>query len=81
MKLASLNTFDENHAGATFNVVDFHKVSFSLRSLENGIDVSEIAKHTPLDFGLTSGGGHKHAAGMRLDLESLSKVITKFDLA
>jgi uncharacterized protein len=29
---------------------------FSLRSCENGVDVSEIAKQ----FG---GGGHKHAAG------------------
>lgn len=35
-----------------------HRV-FSLRSTENGMDVSEIAK----EFG---GGGHKHAAGFRV---------------
>lgn len=34
-------------------------MSYSLRSREGGVDVSEIAKQ----FG---GGGHKHAAGFRL---------------
>jgi len=33
---------------------------FSLRSQEGGIDVSEIA----IKFG---GGGHKHAAGFKVD--------------
>ena len=40
---------------------------FSLRSSENGIDVSEIAKK----FG---GGGHKHAAGYRIKTERVNKL-------
>lgn len=42
---------------------------FSLRSAENGIDVSEVAKK----YG---GGGHKHAAGFRVSYE----VAAKFEL-
>ena len=37
---------------------------FSLRSAEDGLDVSEIAK-------LFGGGGHKHAAGFRVQLKSI----------
>ena len=39
---------------------------FSLRSQENGIDVSEIAK-------LYGGGGHKHASGFRVPFAQLEK--------
>jgi len=41
--------------------------TFSLRSAENGLDVSEIAKQ----FG---GGGHKHAGGFRLGFDELHKL-------
>lgn len=40
--------------------------SFSLRSAENGMDVSEIASQ----YG---GGGHKHAAGFRVPLSELTE--------
>ena len=43
--------------GATF-YYDGEGVNWSLRSDDNGVDVSDIAKK----FG---GGGHKHAAGFR----------------
>lgn len=39
-------------------------VTWSLRSRENGLDVSEIAKQ----FG---GGGHKHAAGFRIKITNI----------
>jgi uncharacterized protein len=44
--------------GATF-YLDGKSAIFSLRSTEDGIDVSEIAK-------LYGGGGHKHAAGFKV---------------
>lgn len=43
-----------------------HRV-YSLRSCDNGMDVSEIAKQYP------GGGGHKHAAGFRIPLSSIMK--------
>jgi nanoRNase/pAp phosphatase (c-di-AMP/oligoRNAs hydrolase) len=43
----------------TYYDTALHRV-FSLRSRESGIDVSEIA----VRFG---GGGHKHAAGFKVD--------------
>lgn len=49
-------------AGEPFAAVfwaDEHGTNFSLRSDENGLDVSTIAQ-------LYGGGGHKHAAGFRL---------------
>lgn len=46
--------------GATF-YVDENSAYFSLRSTEEGIDVSDIAK----SYG---GGGHKHAAGFKVPL-------------
>lgn len=44
---------------ATYYDTKEHRV-FSLRSLETGIDVSEIAKQY-------NGGGHKHASGFKVD--------------
>lgn len=44
--------------------------SFSLRSAQDGVDVSEIAA-------LFGGGGHKHAAGFGLAFEDLPLLITK----
>ena len=41
---------------------------FSLRSAEDGLDVSEIAKK----YG---GGGHKHAAGFRLGYDELNRLL------
>ena len=46
--------------GATF-YLDGTSAYFSLRSTEDGIDVSEVAK-------LYGGGGHKHAAGFKTTL-------------
>lgn len=43
---------------ATYYDTDSHRV-FSLRSVEGGMDVAEIAK-------LYGGGGHKHAAGFKV---------------
>ena len=40
---------------------------FSLRSADNGLDVSEIAK-------LFGGGGHPHAAGFRLGFDELDRL-------
>ena len=45
-------------------------VEYSLRSRENGIDVSEIA-------GLFGGGGHKHAAGFNIKVEDINYDSTK----
>ncbi|MEM7020303.1 MAG: DHHA1 domain-containing protein [Pseudomonadota bacterium] len=49
---------DKNIFGAAFWIGE-HGRSYSLRSRNNGIDVSEIAK-------LYGGGGHRHAAGFRV---------------
>lgn len=46
--------------GATYYIDKNGFYQFSLRSTDKGVDVSEIAKK----YG---GGGHKHAAGFRLD--------------
>lgn len=43
-------------------------VIFSLRSSQDGLDVSEIAKK----FG---GGGHKHAAGFKVDIKDLWELL------
>lgn len=40
---------------------------YSLRSSEDGVDVSEVAA-------LFGGGGHKHAAGFQLDFDALHKL-------
>ena len=57
------------HPDIKFSImVDMSCNSISLRSAENGADVSEIAKH----FG---GGGHKHAAGFNFDKGLYSKVL------
>lgn len=50
--------------GGTYAVVGPDRVLVSLRSREEGCDVSEIAKR----FG---GGGHKHAAGFEIELQTL----------
>lgn len=57
------------HPDIKFSImIDMSYNSVSLRSAENGADVSEIAKH----FG---GGGHKHAAGFNFDKGLSSKVL------
>lgn len=48
----------DGYFGATF-YIDKEYAYFSLRSTEDGIDVSEIAKQY-------EGGGHKHAAGFKV---------------
>jgi oligoribonuclease NrnB/cAMP/cGMP phosphodiesterase (DHH superfamily) len=53
----------EPFAACWFQVPD--GVVFSLRSTEDGLDVSEIAKQ----YG---GGGHKHAAGFKIPFEKFS---------
>jgi hypothetical protein len=45
---------------------------FSLRSAEQGVDVSEIAR----SFG---GGGHRHAAGFRLSFEEAEQLFEADD--
>jgi oligoribonuclease NrnB/cAMP/cGMP phosphodiesterase (DHH superfamily) len=42
---------------------------FSLRSKENGADVSEIAKQFP------GGGGHKHSSGFKVPMEEFQKML------
>lgn len=49
------------------------KRSFDLRSIEGGIDVSEIAR-------LYGGGGHKRAAGFTVDKPDIIKPISRSDL-
>jgi len=67
MRFAS-DTADELSAGHPFGVTYWVRadamVQWSLRSREDGIDVSEIAK----TFG---GGGHKHAAGFQTPITYL----------
>ncbi len=55
--------------GATYWITASGGVRFSLRSLAEGLDVSEIAK----TFG---GGGHEHAAGFEVSLEQLAQMIS-----
>jgi uncharacterized protein len=57
---ANLMAEGEPFAATYYNDADDHAV-FSLRSREGGVDVSEVAK-------LYGGGGHKHAAGFRIEL-------------
>lgn len=52
--------------GATF-YLDGESAYFSLRSTEDGVDVSEVAK-------LYGGGGHKHAAGFKKFVGKLASV-------
>jgi nanoRNase/pAp phosphatase (c-di-AMP/oligoRNAs hydrolase) len=40
---------------------------YSLRSVEGGVDVSEVAA-------LFGGGGHKHAAGFKIPLDRINEV-------
>lgn len=49
--------------GATYFFIDEETIQWSLRSREDGIDVSEVAKK----FG---GGGHRNAAGFRTKINS-----------
>ena len=53
--------------GSTF-YLDGNSAQFSLRSTEEGADVSEIAK-------MYGGGGHKHAAGFKVSLPFNGKVL------
>jgi len=54
---------------AVFYVVDHDTVQFSLRSTQNGPDVSEIA-------GVYGGGGHRNAAGFRIPLIDLPGILS-----
>jgi oligoribonuclease NrnB/cAMP/cGMP phosphodiesterase (DHH superfamily) len=65
------NNLSVNYPFAASWYFDGKKYAFSLRSKENGIDVSKIA----VSFG---GGGHKHAAGFAV--ESLSEVFASAPL-
>lgn len=65
----AINILAKGHpfaAGYYFNGSEY---KFSLRSSEDGIDVSKIAEH----FG---GGGHKHAAGFRVEFLNLLKGVS-----
>lgn len=57
----------DGYFGATF-YLDGESAHFSLRSTEDGLDVSEIAK-------IYGGGGHKHAAGFKVSHPFAGKVI------
>ena len=53
------NILAQGHPFAACFWIDGEQIAFSLRSVPDGLDVSEIAKR----FG---GGGHQHAAGFKL---------------
>ncbi|MDX2165710.1 MAG: DHHA1 domain-containing protein [Deltaproteobacteria bacterium] len=56
--------------GATWWLRADGKVQFSLRSREDGVDVSEVAKQ----YG---GGGHRHAAGFQVPFEQLGSFVAE----